>query len=275
MQRAVLARELAGEDQRADRRQPGVRPRLRRRAPRSTPASLQVRAKGGAVLLVSEDLDELLELSDRIAVMSEGRIVFETPAAGRRPAHDRRAHGRRRTMATAAPASPVAQPRRRPHDDLRLAATPFEYPFAARRGRRWSSSTCSATSSSPAASAPRSATTSRCCTPAIAPIAALLAAWRARGWPIVHTREAHQRRPRPTARRPSACAATPSLRIGDPGPMGRVLIAGEPGADIIPALAPQRRRDRDRQARQGHVLGHRPARDRCRRAASPTWSSPA
>jgi simple sugar transport system ATP-binding protein len=42
---------------------------------------LQVRAKGGAVLLISEDLDELLELSDRIAVMSEGRIVFETPAA--------------------------------------------------------------------------------------------------------------------------------------------------------------------------------------------------
>jgi len=41
----------------------------------------KVRAKGGAVLLVSEDLDELLELSDRIAVMSEGRIVFETAAA--------------------------------------------------------------------------------------------------------------------------------------------------------------------------------------------------
>ncbi|WP_036252065.1 isochorismatase family protein, partial [Methylibium sp. T29] len=28
--------------------------------------------------------------------------------------------------------------------------------------------------------------------PAIAPIAALLAAWRARGWPVVHTREAHK-----------------------------------------------------------------------------------
>ncbi len=42
---------------------------------------LQVRAKGGGVLLISEDLDELLELADRIVVMSEGRIVFETPAA--------------------------------------------------------------------------------------------------------------------------------------------------------------------------------------------------
>ena len=45
-------------------------------------ATAHVRAKGGAVLLISEDLDELLELSDRIAVMSEGRIVFETPASG-------------------------------------------------------------------------------------------------------------------------------------------------------------------------------------------------
>ena len=42
---------------------------------------LQVRSSGGAVLLISEDLDELLELSDRIAVMSEGRIVFEAQAA--------------------------------------------------------------------------------------------------------------------------------------------------------------------------------------------------
>jgi simple sugar transport system ATP-binding protein len=33
------------------------------------------------VLLISEDLDELLELADRIVVMSEGRIVFETPGA--------------------------------------------------------------------------------------------------------------------------------------------------------------------------------------------------
>jgi simple sugar transport system ATP-binding protein len=41
----------------------------------------QVRAEGTAVLLVSEDLDELLSLADRIVVMSEGRIVFETPAA--------------------------------------------------------------------------------------------------------------------------------------------------------------------------------------------------
>ena len=41
---------------------------------------LQVRESGGAILLVSEDLDELMELADRIVVMSEGVLVFEIPA---------------------------------------------------------------------------------------------------------------------------------------------------------------------------------------------------
>jgi ABC-type uncharacterized transport system ATPase subunit len=40
---------------------------------------MAARNRGAAVLLVSEDLDELLELCDRILVMSEGRIVYETP----------------------------------------------------------------------------------------------------------------------------------------------------------------------------------------------------
>jgi general nucleoside transport system ATP-binding protein len=48
------------------------------------------RNRGTAVLLVSEDLDELLELSDRILVMSEGKIALETPIA----AADRTAIGR-------------------------------------------------------------------------------------------------------------------------------------------------------------------------------------
>ena len=43
---------------------------------------IAARDNGAAVLLVSEDLDELLELADRIAVMAEGRLVYETPAAG-------------------------------------------------------------------------------------------------------------------------------------------------------------------------------------------------
>jgi nicotinamidase-related amidase len=72
---------------------------------------------------------------------------------------------------------------------------------------------------------------------AIAPIAALLAAWRALGWPVLHTRECH--RPDlsdcPPAKRERG---EPGLRIGDAGAMGRLLVAGEPGVEIIPALAP-------------------------------------
>ena len=41
---------------------------------------MAVRNAGGAVLLLSEDLDELLKLSDRIVVMSEGRIVHSCDA---------------------------------------------------------------------------------------------------------------------------------------------------------------------------------------------------
>ncbi len=42
---------------------------------------MAARNAGAAVLLISEDLDEILELSDRIVVMSEGRLAFETPIA--------------------------------------------------------------------------------------------------------------------------------------------------------------------------------------------------
>ncbi|MBQ0929022.1 ABC transporter ATP-binding protein [Ideonella alba] len=41
---------------------------------------MAARNRGAAVLLVSEDLDELLSLADRIVVMSEGRVVHDTPA---------------------------------------------------------------------------------------------------------------------------------------------------------------------------------------------------
>jgi nicotinamidase-related amidase len=65
----------------------------------------------------------------------------------------------------------------------------------------------------------------------------LLDGFRAAGLPVVHTRECH--RPDlsdcPPAKRNRG---EPALRIGDPGPMGRVLIAGEPGAQIVSELRP-------------------------------------
>jgi simple sugar transport system ATP-binding protein len=81
VQRAVLARELAGDINVLIAANPvfgldfaavkEIHGRIR-----------EVRARGGAVLLISEDLDELLALADRLVVMSEGRIVHETSTAG-------------------------------------------------------------------------------------------------------------------------------------------------------------------------------------------------
>ena len=72
---------------------------------------------------------------------------------------------------------------------------------------------------------------------AVAPTRVLLDAWRARRWPVVHTRESHapDLSDCPPAKRHRG---TPRLRIGDPGPMGRLLVRGEPGCEIVPALAP-------------------------------------
>ena len=49
------------------------------------PISLDQRQRGAAVLLISEDLDEILALSDRIAVMYEGEIVGMLPACEATP----------------------------------------------------------------------------------------------------------------------------------------------------------------------------------------------
>ncbi len=68
-------------------------------------------------------------------------------------------------------------------------------------------------------------------------IARLLAGFRARALPVIHTRECHQ--PDLSDCPPAKLErGRPALRIGDPGPMGRILIAGEAGADIVPALRP-------------------------------------
>jgi ABC-type uncharacterized transport system ATPase subunit len=80
VQRAVLGRELTGEVKALIVSNPcfgldfaavsEIRDRL-----------IEARNDGTAILLISEDLDEIMELSDRILVMSEGRIAFETPIA--------------------------------------------------------------------------------------------------------------------------------------------------------------------------------------------------
>jgi nicotinamidase-related amidase len=71
----------------------------------------------------------------------------------------------------------------------------------------------------------------------IEPNRRLLEAWRAAGLFVIHTREGH---------RADLSDLAPAKRlrgrgrtcIGDPGPMGRILIRGEPGHDIVPELYP-------------------------------------
>lgn len=68
-------------------------------------------------------------------------------------------------------------------------------------------------------------------------VAGLLAAFRDRGWPVVHTREAH--RPDLSDCPPSKIArGGAALKIGEVGAMGRLLVAGEPGNQIVDTLAP-------------------------------------
>jgi len=68
-------------------------------------------------------------------------------------------------------------------------------------------------------------------------VARLLALFRTRGWPVIHTREAH--RPDLSDCPPSKIRrGNPTLHIGQAGAMGRLLVAGEPGNDIVPALTP-------------------------------------
>ena len=72
---------------------------------------------------------------------------------------------------------------------------------------------------------------------AVGPCADVLAAARRADLLVIHTREGH--RPDLTDAPPIKIErGDPALRIGAPGPMGRILIRGEPGHDIIPELYP-------------------------------------
>ena len=80
VQRAVLARELSSEGDLLIVANPcfgldfaavaEIRTRI-----------VQARNRGAAILLVSEDLDEILQLSDRIVVMFDGKLALQTDAA--------------------------------------------------------------------------------------------------------------------------------------------------------------------------------------------------
>jgi nicotinamidase-related amidase len=69
-------------------------------------------------------------------------------------------------------------------------------------------------------------------------VAQLLAYARRLRMLVVHTREAHL--PDLSDCPPSKLRrGNPTLRIGDHGPMGRILVRGEPGSDIVPPLRPE------------------------------------
>jgi len=74
---------------------------------------------------------------------------------------------------------------------------------------------------------------------AVGPCRALLEAMRARGVLIIHTREGH-RPDLSDAPKAKVERGAPSMRIGAPGPMGRILIRGEKGHDLIEALSPRK-----------------------------------
>jgi ABC-type uncharacterized transport system ATPase subunit len=79
LQKVMVARELAGRPEAVVASQPtrgldvGAMENIHQRL-------LHERERGAAILLISEDLDEIFALSDRIAVIYEGMIMGEVPA---------------------------------------------------------------------------------------------------------------------------------------------------------------------------------------------------
>ena len=72
----------------------------------------------------------------------------------------------------------------------------------------------------------------------VPPLKRLLDAARGAGMVVLHTREGH--RPDLADAPPAKLArGMPGKRIGDAGPMGRILVRGEPGHDLVPELAPR------------------------------------
>jgi nicotinamidase-related amidase len=71
----------------------------------------------------------------------------------------------------------------------------------------------------------------------VPPLRRVLAVTRTAGLPVIHTREGHK--PDLSDCPPAKLTrGNPTMRIGDPGPKGRILIRGEYGHDIVDDLAP-------------------------------------
>ncbi|NWG74593.1 MAG: ATP-binding cassette domain-containing protein, partial [Rubrivivax sp.] len=86
---------------------------------------IAARDRGAAVLMVSEDLDELLHVADRIVVMSGGRLVYECAAAGADRRHIGRfmgGHGAGHDEAEHVPTRPFAYDTTTAVDTDRIAA---------------------------------------------------------------------------------------------------------------------------------------------------------
>ena len=232
MQRAVLARELGGEVEVLVAANPCFGLDFHAVAEIRSQI-MQARNRGAAVLLVSEDLDEILELADRVLVISDGRIVYETPikeadrqVIGRHMAGH--GHSEPRKVDASQSSNGMPKPIRR--------AKPYDYhstrPPGAGRDRH-------------AARFPRAGRFRRsagqrrkpCCAPIVPNVARLLAAFREQGLTIVHTKECH---------RPDLSDCPPAKRAAAAARCGSATTArwagssstGEPGNDFVPPLRP-------------------------------------